>query len=97
MSAIPSISDSALLALQRGSAQVNRGAAEIVSASTVTSSPDVPQDIVDIRSGSAVDTEPMLTGVRDLMLGRLQFEAGTVLLHAYSENRQSLYDMLKPD
>lgn len=93
MSAIPPISTSASNALQSGFHLADRGAAEIVSA---TQTPDTPTDTVDVRpTGSAIEAEPLLSGIRDLMLARIQVKAGAALLHAYSDNRQTLFDMLK--
>jgi len=89
------MSTSALSALQGGFTQLNKGAAEVVTA-TFADPTAQAQDIMDVRSGSPVDTEPMLSGMRDMMLAREQISAGAVLLHAYSENRQSLYELLKP-
>jgi hypothetical protein len=52
--------------------------------------------MVNVRSqGSITEMEPMLAGVRDMMLARVQVGAGAELLHAYSEDRQTLYEMLK--
>ena len=89
------MSDSALSALQRGWTQFDRGAAEVVAGSMAPPASQ-PQDMVDVRSGSPIDAEPMLAGMRDMMLARVQISAGAALLHAYSANRQSLYEMLKP-
>lgn len=87
-----------MAALQSGWSQMNRGAAEVVAAATASPGTPLPQDVVDIRSsGSPVDTEPMLAGIRDMMLARQQISAGAMVLHVYDENRQTLYDMLKPD
>ena len=94
MSSVPSIASSALTALQGGFASLDRGAAEMV-AGTTTDPAQPAADIVDVRSGSIVDTEPMLAGIRDLMLARLQVGAGAAMLHAYQADRTSLYNMLK--
>lgn len=72
---------------------MNQGAAEVVQGAT--DDPARPQDSLDLRSGSIMGTEPLLAGVRDIMLAKLQVGAGTALLHAYRDERESLFQMLQ--
>ncbi len=92
MTVIPPLSVSAQSALTGGFARLDRAATEIVGA--FNSIPPAATDSVDIRSN--VDADPLLTGVRDLMLAKLQVGAGALLLHTYRDNRQDLFDMLRP-
>ena len=93
MSTIPSMADSTLNALRNGWSQMDRAAAEIVSATT--DSPTMPQDVVDIRSGG---TPPdLIAGMRDMMLARQQVSAGNFLLRTYRQNSEALLEMTKSD
>ena len=92
MSGIPPISSSISDALQGGFALLNQGAAQVVSA---TQDSPRPADTVEISTGSPIEAEPMLAGIRDMMLARVQAGAGAELLHAYNDDRRDLFDMLK--
>ena len=96
MDALPPLSTSALNALTNGFAKLDSAASEIVSAGQ--SPPDALQpNTVDLRSGIAgTDSDPVLAGIRDLMLAKIQVRAGAALLHAYRDNRQDLFEMLRP-
>ena len=96
MSELPSISSSAMSALQGGFSLLDRGAQEVNAATQPAEPGASPGDSVEIRStGSPIEGEPMLAGIRDLMLARMQVGAGAALLHAYNSDRQTLFEMLK--
>ena len=84
-----------LNALQSGFALLDRGAAEVVNAGEDDASSTTATDSVDVRGATPANADPMLTGIRDLMLAKVQVRAGAALLHAYSENRQDLFDLLR--
>jgi hypothetical protein len=95
MTDIPPISTSVQNALSNGFRRLDTAAAEIVSASQASTHP-TPSDTADVRSALTGTSDPLLSGIRDLMLAKLQIGAGAALLHAYRANRQDLFEMLRP-
>jgi len=94
MSSIPPLCSSVQNALGSGFLRLNHAAAEIVAASQSGAEAGAP-DTLDVRSSISSTADPLLTGIRDLMLAKLQVGAGSALLHAYRENRNDLFEMLR--
>lgn len=89
MSGIPPISSSVATAFNSGFALLNKGAEEVLAGVQAG-------DTVEIRGTcSPIEGEPLLAGIRDMMLARVQVKGGAALLHAYRENRETLFDLLK--
>jgi hypothetical protein len=102
VSSIPSITTSILAGMRNGFGTLDRGAAEIVDGTQPE--PDATDSTTDsVQTGSPVDPsgqtvgsgDELLSGVRDLMVARLQIGGAVALLHAYNDTRQDLFEMLK--
>jgi hypothetical protein len=89
MSGIPPISNSIATAFNSGFARLNQGAEKVLAGVRA-------DDAVEISgAGSPIEGDPLLAGIRDMMLARMQVKGGAALLHAWRENRESLFDLLK--
>jgi hypothetical protein len=87
---VPPISTSALNALTGGFNRLNRAAQELASPADLSP----PTDSVELTGTTPGMSDPMISGMKDLMLAQLQVGAGALLLHAYSGDRQRLFDLL---
>jgi hypothetical protein len=86
LSAIPSLSSSALHVLQSGFTKLNKAAQEMTSAV----GGDTPSEGAETQGASMED--PLVSGVRDLLAARLDVRVGSLLLREYNRDQGRLFD-----
>jgi len=84
--------------MRNGFGTLDHGADEIVE--STLPGPD-PTDststgnLVDSSGSTNESGDELLSGVRDLMLARLQIGGAAAMIHAYNDTRNDLFNMLK--
>lgn len=101
MDSVPSITSSILDGMRTGFGTLDRGAAELVDGTLSDSDDETSSPAATVSTGNPITSadasapDEVLSGVRDLMFARLQIGASAALLHAYNNDRNSLFEMLR--